>query len=92
MLGPVFFNLFNLCYYIHDSNIVIYADDTVLIITGPDLNRLTQLINSELEKLSVWCQFNSLALNSDKSEFMVFTNLSINNISVIHIYRSTLSM
>ena len=87
VLGPVLFNLYtnDLCYYIVNSNITVYADDAALVMIGPDLNHLTQLMNSELLKLSVWCRYNGLSLNSNKTKFMIFTNMTIDTVPTIYI-------
>ena len=79
LLGPMLFNLYtnDLVYYVDGVNFVIYADDTVLTIVGPDLSLLIQLMNEKLIKLSEWCRFNGLKLNSSKTKCMIFSPVSL---------------
>ena len=51
-----------------------FADDTVLSKCGDDLQTLISDLNEELKKLNDWCNFNKLALNTDKTKWILFTN------------------
>lgn len=75
ILGPILFLL-----YINDivnvSNLllpIIFADDTNVFLSGPNLTELVKNINSELEKLVEWLQSNKLSLNIDKTHYMIFS-------------------
>ena len=71
ILGPLFFitymndilhaskNLFN----------ILYADDTSILLSGSDLQKLIREMNTELELISEWLK---LTLNIDKTYYMVF--------------------
>ena len=48
----------------------VYADDTSLTYSAAKLDNVTQVINSELEKLKEWLQGNKLSLNIDKTTSM----------------------
>ena len=76
ILGPLFFNIYinDLDYYINDVDIVKYADDTVLSQLNSSLELLSEHMQSCLDKLTLWCNFNKLALNGTKTKFMIFTN------------------
>ena len=54
-----------------------FADDTVLIHTGTNLNDLMLHVNSRLDTIADWCKFNKLSLNSEKCKYMVVSNLDI---------------
>lgn len=73
-LGPLLFLI-----YINDivrsSNILeftLFADDTSIILSGPNLVNLTTIINSELKYVSTWLSANKLSLNISKTHYMVF--------------------
>ena len=74
ILGPLLFIL-----YINDlSNAskiltsILFADDTTLIKTDKDLNKLTKTMNEELKHIVNWLNANRLSLNIDKTNFMIF--------------------
>ena len=75
LLGPLLFNLYtnDIVYYINDLNFIIYADDTVMVAVGSDLSLIVQLMNDKLSKMSEWCRFNGLKLNSSKTKCMIFS-------------------
>jgi len=62
---------------------VLFADDTTVLLSDPDANKLTELMTLELIKLQNWIKCNKLKINGDKTYFILFgprirTNL-INN-------------
>ena len=70
ILGPL---LFLLC--INDLPNVsekLFADDTSVFLEGKDLAEITNTLNAELAKLTVWLSANKLTLNTSKSHFMIF--------------------
>ena len=74
ILGPLFFLL---C--INDlPNVseklfaILFADDTSVFLEGKDLAEITNTLNAELAKLTVWLSANKLTLNTSKSHFMNF--------------------
>ena len=61
--------------FIHSLNnraLVLFADDTNLLLSHKDPNILVNTLNSELEKLSHWFKANKLSLNLKKTKFMLF--------------------
>ena len=50
----------------------LYADDTSVLLNGNNYSNLIELLNSELEKLSIWLKCNKLTLNVQKTYYMVF--------------------
>ena len=74
ILGPTLFLV-----YINDlSNIVkkcglyLYADDTAVCATGPDLEELTSQMEADLVRLAGWFKRNKLTLNAKKTNYMIF--------------------
>ena len=71
---------------------ILFADDTCLIFTAPNLASLTTIMNTELQNLSNWFDSNKLTVNSSKSNFLIIppklnkpfpqTNVFLNNISI----------
>jgi hypothetical protein len=73
ILGPVLFNI-----YINDLPLAtsmktsMFADDTQCISGGMDLPALTASVNIELKKIATWFRSNRMAVNADKSNFIIF--------------------
>jgi hypothetical protein len=74
-MGPVLFNLYinDLNYYLSEIAKVIYADDTTLVVVSDDMDYMTRFINDTLRKMTEWCKFNRLCLNTDKTKFMILS-------------------
>jgi len=78
ILGPLLFNL-----YINDMhaatglNILHYADDTTVFLSGIDVQRVVNDVNKELDKIDVWLCANRLSLNVAKSKVIVFTKKNL---------------
>ena len=75
-LGPFLFLL-----YINDLHqcsrllkLLLFADDTTLIYSSSDLNKLICTVNAELLQLATWFNLNKLSLNASKSNYMIFGN------------------
>jgi len=73
-LGPILFLL-----YINDLfmcskilKLLLFADDTTIILTSNDINTLISTVNTELAHLLHWFNRNKLSLNPDKSNYMIF--------------------
>ena len=68
ILGPLFFLL-----YINDIintstilQLTLFADDTNVFVSHKDKDCLTNILNAELNKLSIWFRANRLSLNLKK--------------------------
>ena len=84
ILGPLLFLIYvNDIHMVSRSlNFILYADDTTL--TSPicsftqggnsSISKVSNLINSELTKISDWFAVNKLSLNAGKTKFMIFHN------------------
>ena len=74
VLGPLLFLI-----YMNDlpkaSNVLsffLFADDTNIYFEADDLLSLTNTINKELSNVKSWLDCNKLALNIDKTNFVLF--------------------
>ena len=52
--------------------LIIFADDTNAFLSNKDADCLANILNTELNKLSIWLRANKLSLNLEKIKFMVF--------------------
>jgi hypothetical protein len=75
LLGPVLFLI-----YINDFpncttlKSFLFADDTTILNSGPNLPDLVMEINSELKKMAAWFRANKMAVNATKTKYIVFHN------------------
>ena len=75
LLGPLLFLI-----YINDlSNVskplsfYLFADDTNIYFEASDLFTLQKVMNRELRKIKKWLDANKLALNIDKTNYVIFS-------------------
>jgi len=45
------------------AELLVFADDTNIFVSGPNINELCRGVNVELTKLSRWFKLNKLSLN-----------------------------
>jgi hypothetical protein len=87
ILGPILFLL-----YINDlpqSSLLydlLFADDTTLYASGPDLPELISFVNTEFQKICLYFRQNKLALHPAKTQFALFSNSRDARDSVISIF------
>ena len=76
ILGPLFFLIYinDLVYSLRSASVQMYADDTVLYVTGEDSKIATMSLQADLNRLVNWCKANKLSLNAKKTKQMVFGN------------------
>ena len=74
ILGPTLFLVYinDLRNVIMDSKTFLYADDTVVSVTGNNLNHMTDLLEGDLRRLDIWFRKNKLTLNAKKTNYMIF--------------------
>ena len=73
ILGPLLFIL-----YINDIvnttsllELILFADDTTLLFSHPDMASQNDIINIELQEICNWFQANKLSVNATKTNYMV---------------------
>jgi hypothetical protein len=73
ILGPLLFIL-----YINDIvnttsllELILFADDTTLLFSHPDIASKNDMINNELQEICNWFQANKLSVNAKKTNYMV---------------------
>ncbi len=59
---------------------VLFADDTNVLYTDKSLEKVTKVLNKELECMSIWFKVNKLSLNVEKTNYMIFKN-NANNVN-----------
>ena len=74
ILGPLLFIL-----YINDIvnstsllQFVLFADDTTLLFSHPNIESQIHIINNELEEICNWFKANKLSVNASKTNYMLF--------------------
>jgi hypothetical protein len=89
ILGPFFFLLYrnDLPHSLNKNNkIVLFANDTSLIISNPDPIKFKDDANKILQHIQEWFNTNLISLNWEKTHFMHFTtkNNSFSNFDIIY--------
>lgn len=79
VLGPLLFNIYvnDLSKSLKHSYHILYADDTTLYLVGKNLKTLFDNMNEDIASLDEWFKANKLALNTNKTNYMVFSNKNI---------------
>ena len=57
-----------------DCDLLLYADDSALLIRGEDIIDIEQKLSEELAKLNVWLIDNKLSLHLGKTESILFAS------------------
>uniref|UniRef100_A0A3B3I1E4 Reverse transcriptase domain-containing protein n=1 Tax=Oryzias latipes TaxID=8090 RepID=A0A3B3I1E4_ORYLA len=80
ILGPLLFNI-----YINDifnvsklMKLILFADDTNIFYSTDNHRELIKVVNTELNKIKLWMDYNKLSLNLDKTKVMFFGNFNAN--------------
>ena len=64
----------DICNCTNQFSFILFADDTNIFYQKKSLKDLTQTVNYELSKLSLWFKTNKLSLNIKITNFMLFLN------------------
>jgi hypothetical protein len=73
VLGPILFLCFiNDLHSITSLLTLMFADDTFSLEAGDNIQELSNKINTEINKMAVWFRVNKLAVNINKTKYMVF--------------------
>ena len=81
ILGPLLFLLYinDLSHVSSKLSFLLFADDTNIFFSHPDINSLVATMNTELDKVASFFHANKLSLNVDKTSFMLFTTRAMKN-------------
>lgn len=73
VLGPVLFIIFinDIIESVTNCKIHLFADDTMLYISGKNINELVNRMNDDLKNVYMWLCDNNLKVNIDKCKWMV---------------------
>ena len=76
VLGPLLFLIFinDLKASVKNSTVHHFADDTNLLYTNKSLRTLSKKINYDLRGINDWLNANRISLNSDKTEYILFSH------------------
>ena len=74
MLGPLLFIVFinDLLGAVHHCEIVLYADDTGLFFARRNIQAIQSALREDLNAVGEWFSLNSLLVNYDKTNVMLF--------------------
>ena len=98
VLGPLLFLLYinDLCNTITNCNTYLYADDTALVASAPDLFTAHSNLQHDLENVANWCKGNKLSINVKKTKGMLIGTRSMVkkrcNVPPIRIQGSTIDL
>ena len=78
ILGPILFLLYinDICNICNSLKPILFADDSTLSMIGDNPSDLVHNKNRELVKFSEWCIANRLTVNTGKTYYMLFTNIT----------------
>ena len=76
ILGPILINIFvnNICNVSDNITIILYGDNTILLLKNNSLQGIVDDRNRELEKFKTWVTANKLSLNTEKIHAMLVSN------------------
>ena len=90
ILGPLLFII-----YMNDFSrssellfSIIFADDTSVFIEGTSFQDISNILNKELENISIWLEANKLTININKTHYMMFHRTRVKHITNFKIHIS----
>ena len=83
ILGPLLFIIYMNCFLY-----ILFVDDTSVFIEGTCRNDISEVLNTELENISIWLEANKLPININKTHYMMFHRTRIKHITNLNIYIS----
>ena len=57
---------------LNDVNLSLYADDTVLYVSGKDIGICVQKMQENLDRFAEWRRLNALKINAEKTKVLIF--------------------
>ncbi len=88
ILGPLLFILYinDMCEYLMESRINLYADDTALYYSTHDVVHLMDTLTMEMRCVGEWLRANRLTLNISKTKLVIFCSpAKIRNLPAINL-------
>ena len=87
ILGPLLFLLYvnDIPHSSNHLSFVLFADDTNIFLSHPQLNTLINTFNNEINHVSNWFKANKLSLNVSKTNYIHFSNKKKKHTSTINI-------
>ena len=84
ILGPLLFVLFinDMPNILEGIHFILYADDANIIISCKNIGEIEEKINALIPKLTKWITRNSLKLNTDKTKYMLISNMMDHNFDI----------
>jgi hypothetical protein len=75
VLGPLMFIIYmnDIGSAIKECEYYLFADDTLLSVSGNSVQECMEKLNRDLENLSKWLKFNKLKLNVSKTKYIIMT-------------------
>ena len=70
---------------------IFFVDNTSVFMEHTNLDHLSDMLNIELDKLSIWLASNKLTLNIDKSHFVIFHRAQVKQ-NIVNISLSDISL
>ena len=74
ILGPLLFIMytFDMIYIAKHNKIIVYADDTTVLVSGRNLTETKQHCNDILNRFYHYFTLNKLSINPDKTKYMIY--------------------
>ena len=69
--GPLLFLLY-IKGILESCKVSLYADDTVIFISQKNVNEALQLLQSDLNRLIMWCSDNKVTINTKKTKYCIY--------------------
>jgi len=73
------------------SIIKLFADDSLLFVSGRDIDEIKQILDDELPKIEQWFLSNKLTINASKTEYMINGHEATNNSFSIYLNNTLLN-
>lgn len=76
VLGPTLFVIYinDIVKYVKNCKIQLFADDTILYVSGTKIEEIVDAINEDLKIIYQWLTSNNLKVNITKTKFMLIRN------------------
>ncbi len=76
VLGPLLFIFYlnDLTWVVKNCTLKMFADDTLIYYASSNVNDINNMINEDLKNVNEWLCTNTMALNLEKTKFMLISN------------------